>query len=181
MNYKLKVEGMNGELNELMLDDGIGLRACGNLVDSVDLMTCTLTRNLSELILNGSENWVDITSNENVDEIEFFRKLDWIIEYNSVKDLSEEEIIELGKSIAEEKNNIAKKYNAMSLEERKKNSYLVDECEMLEFKMFSLRDTLWFMQGQLKFVLPEGIENLKSFENKKEKGLRKILSRFRKK
>ena len=68
MNYKLKVEGMNGELNELMLDDGIGLRACGNLVDSVDLMTCTLTRNLSELILNGSENWVDITSNENVDE-----------------------------------------------------------------------------------------------------------------
>ena len=69
----------------------------------------------------------------------------------------------------------------MSLEERKKNSYLVDECEMLEFKMFSLRDTLWFMQGQLKFVLPEGIENLKSFENKKEKGLRKILSRFRKK
>ena len=68
MNYKLKVEGMNDELNELMLDDGIGLRACGNLVDSVDLMTCTLTRNLSELILNGSENWVDITSNENVDE-----------------------------------------------------------------------------------------------------------------
>ena len=52
---------------------------------------------------------------------------------------------------------------------------------MLEFKMFSLRDTLWFMQGQLKFVLPEGIENLKSFENKKEKGLRKILRRFRKK
>ena len=30
---------------------------------------------------------------ENVDEIEFFRKLDWIIEYNSVKDLSEEEIM----------------------------------------------------------------------------------------
>lgn len=68
INYKLKVEGMNGELNELMIDDGVGLRACGDLVDSVDLMTCTLTRNLSELTLNGSENWIDITSSENVDE-----------------------------------------------------------------------------------------------------------------
>ena len=133
------------------------------------------------IVIIDNGNRFEFVKFENVDEIEFFRKLDWIIEYNSVKDLSEDEIIELGKSIAEEKNNIAKKYNAMSLEERKKNSYLVDECEMLEFKMFSLRDTLWFMQGQLKFVLPEGIENLKSFENKKEKGLRKILSRFRKK
>ena len=68
INYKLKVEGMNGELNELIIDDGVGLRACGDLVDSVDLMTCTLTRNLSELTLNGSENWIDITSSENVDE-----------------------------------------------------------------------------------------------------------------
>ena len=67
-NMKLTVSGMNGELNELTVDDGVGLRALGDLVDTIDLMTCTLTRNLSELTLNGSEAWTDITASENVDD-----------------------------------------------------------------------------------------------------------------
>ena len=36
-------------------------------------------------------------------DISFFRNIDWIIDYNEVKDLSEKEIIELGQSIAKEK------------------------------------------------------------------------------
>ena len=67
LNPKLIVSGMNGELNELTIDGEVGLRACGDLVDTIDLMTCTLTRNLSELTLNGSEAWNDITTSENVD------------------------------------------------------------------------------------------------------------------
>ena len=37
-------------------------------------------------------------------EIDFFKSIDWIIDYNEVKDLSENEIIELSQKFAQEKN-----------------------------------------------------------------------------
>lgn len=42
-------------------------------------------------------------------EIEYFRNLEWIIDYNEVKDLDEEQLMEIGQSIAQTKNGIAKK------------------------------------------------------------------------
>lgn len=97
------------------------------------------------------------------EEIEFFNGINWMIDYNEVKDLSEEEIISLGQSIVQEKNIIAQRFNSMSLNERKKNKELVFQCELLDFKMYSLRDILWFKQGHIKMKLP------------KEKGIKKLI------
>lgn len=47
-------------------------------------------------------------------EIEFFKTIDWMIDYNKVKELSEKEIIELAQSIAEKRNDIAQKFNSMT-------------------------------------------------------------------
>lgn len=93
------------------------------------------------------------------EEMEFFKKLDWIIDYNKVKDMSEDELIELGKSMAEKSNEIAEKYNAMSQEKRKQNQNLVVEHELLEFKMHSLKDIIYFKRGELKIKLPEEISH----------------------
>ncbi len=106
-------------------------------------------------------------------EIEYFKGIDWMIDYNEVKDLSEEETIALGQSIAEEKNRIAQKFNSMSLKERNRNMDLVFQCELLDFKLCSLRDILFFKQGHIKMELPE-MENI-STEIVQEKGIKKLI------
>ena len=105
-------------------------------------------------------------------EVDFFRNVDWILDYGECRRLSEEEIIKMGKEIAQSKNNLARIFNGMSNEERKKNIIMVEECERLEFKMYSLRDFLWFCQGHIKMILPSGVkypENIKLNNSRKLK------------
>ena len=115
------------------------------------------------------------------EEIEFFKGLSWMINYNEVKDLSKEETIALAQSIVQEKNEIATKFNSMSEKEKKENMQMVQQCELLDFKMDSLRDIFWFKQGYIKIDLPEGIEYPVSFQNS-ENGVKKLIkSIFKKK
>lgn len=118
------------------------------------------------VIINDSNRY-EFVKFEAPEEIEFFKGIDWMIDYNEVKDLSEEEIISLGQSIAEEKNNIAQRFNSMTPEERKENMNMVSQYELLDFKMYSLRDFLWFRQGHIKMKLPKELEQ--------EKGIRKLI------
>ena len=48
-----------------------------------------------------------------------------------------------------------------------KNRDMVLQCELLDFKIYSLRDALWFKQGYIKIKLPEGIEFLPKVELEK--------------
>lgn len=114
-------------------------------------------------------------------EIEFFKGINWMIDYNEVKNLSEEETIELGQTIAQEKNKIAERFNSMKPEDREKNMNMVSQCELLDFKMYSLRDVLWFKQGHLAMELPDDIEYPSDYQKptpKKEKGVKRLLKRF---
>ena len=61
----LLVEGMAGEMNELTIDEGIVLRDCNGVKDTIDLITCTLTKRTGEITLTGSEGWFTIP-NESV-------------------------------------------------------------------------------------------------------------------
>ena len=130
------------------------------------------------MVIIDDSNRYEFEKFEDVDKIEFFKGLDWIVDYNSVKDLSDDEIIEIGQSIAQLKNQIAQKFNSMSEDEREENLDMVTQCELLDFKMYSLRDILWFKQGHLKMTLPEGIDSPKEFNQKKEKGIQKLMKRI---
>lgn len=119
------------------------------------------------VIINNNNKNHFIEFNE-PEEIEFLKGVDWIVDYNEIRDLSEEEIIALGQSIAEEKNTIANKYNAMSSEEQEENKNMELLCELLDYKMYTLRDILWFKQGHIKMKLPKAI--------KQEKGIIKLVN-----
>lgn len=127
----------------------------------------------SNIIIIDNSNRYEFIKFDKPEEIEFFQGIDWMIDYNKVKDLSEEEIIALAKSIAEENNEIARRFNSMTPEERKKNINMAFQYELLDFKICSLRDILWFKQGHIKMDLPKGID----FPNevKQEKGIKKII------
>lgn len=125
------------------------------------------------IVIIDDSNRYEFVEFEAPEEIEFFKGIDWMIDYNEVKDLSEEETIALAQSIAEEKNSIAQRFNSMTPEERKNNMSMVSRCELLDFKMYSLRDILRFKQGHIKMELPEGVDFPTGFEQ--EKGIRKLI------
>jgi len=132
------------------------------------------------IVTINDSNRYEFVEFEAPEEIEFFKSIDWMIDYNEVKDLSEEETIELACSIAEEQNSIAQRFNSMTPEERENNMSMVSQCELLDFKIYSLRDVLWFKQGHIKMELPEGVGFPTEFEQ--EKGIRKwIKTMFNKK
>lgn len=132
------------------------------------------------IVTINDSNRYEFVEFEAPEEIEFFKSIDWMIDYNEVKDLSEEETIELACSIAEEQNSIAQRFNSMTPEERENNMSMVSQCELLDFKIYSLRDVLWFKQGHIKMELPEGVGFPTEIEQ--EKGIRKwIKTMFNKK
>ena len=68
-NSTFYIEGYAGESNEHIMDNTVTLRSCscGTLKDYIDMKTGVLTKNLSEVTLNGTESWTIISSLENVD------------------------------------------------------------------------------------------------------------------
>ena len=65
---------------------------------------------------------------EEESEIDFFKEQDWIVDYNSVKDLGEAEIKEIFDETVNQMDSIARKYNSMSAEEQRKNrQYRIEE------------------------------------------------------
>lgn len=129
------------------------------------------------IVIIDDSNRYDFEKFEDASEIEFFSELDWIVDYNSVKDLSDEEIIEVGQSIVKERNQIAQQFNSMAEDERKENLGMVTQCELLDFKMSSLRDILLFKQGYLKMTLPEGVDYPGGTVQKGKNGIQKLIGR----
>ena len=92
-------------------------------------------------------------------EIEFFQGQDWIVDYNAVKDLTEEEILQLGQAVAAEKKRRADEFNAKPKKYRQENyESVIAGLDLLDFKMYSLRDIIMFKKGELDFPLPVGVE-----------------------
>ncbi len=126
-----------------------------------------------EVVIIDDRNRYEFIKFEDEKEIEFFRQIDWMVDYNEVKDLSDEEFIKLAQTIAHEKNTIAKKYNAMSMQERRKHSEMVTQCELLDFKIYSLRDVLWMKQGNLKIQLPKEV-----IDSENDRSIRKLVKKL---
>ncbi len=132
----------------------------------------------NDIAIIDDSNRYEFEKFEDAREINFFKKLDWIVDYNLVKDLSDDEIIKMGQSVAQLKNQIAQKFNSMSEGEREKHLDMVTQCELLDFKIYSLRDILWYKQGHLKMTLPVSFDNQEEFVRRNEKGKQKLIRKI---
>lgn len=118
---------------------------------------------------------------EEAEEIEFFKKQEWILDYDTVKSLSEEELIKLGCSFSDKLNELASVINNPStLKDTAKELY--EQYQKLQYKMYSLRDYIWFKKGMLDMKIPEEIESEKPKvqETEKPKLFQKIFNRLKK-
>lgn len=126
-------------------------------------------------------NRYDFVKYEGKEEMNFFDGMDWILDFDEVKDLDDEGLLQFGQSIADKIGEVATEYNSLikgsakkkkdkrnnhvDKRKRKRNTEddpkskrireLSKKYELLEFKMYSVRDYLLYKQGYLPIFLPE--------------------------
>ena len=118
------------------------------------------------------DNMEDYVEFEETDQVEFFKRLDWIVDYDEVKNLSTEELEKLYDDTKDEMVKIRNKYSDLSQND---DCYEKDSIrfELLGNKLYSLSKIQYFKARKLELALPNetGISRLiRKFKNKiKEK------------
>lgn len=79
--------------------------------------------------------------------VEFFEGCDWIPDFKQYKNMSFEEFVNDGQEMADEQNEIADKWNAMNVNQRKNNQKLLTRYERLEHKLKSCGEILHTKRG----------------------------------
>ena len=154
--------------------------------EGISIPSSIINKVFSKVFIVTNENRYEFIEFSSREEIEFFKNCDWMVDYNLFDGMTEEEIVEYGCQVNEERNKIATSFNELSEEEREKQYIQVStKIELLEFKMWSVRDILWHKQGHLKFSLPNGtnIDNLVSNDaepEKQENVIKRVLRKFKK-
>lgn len=118
------------------------------------------------------DNMEDYVEFEETDQVEFFKRLDWIVDYDEVKNLSTEELENLYDDTKDEMVKIRNEYSDLSQND---DCYEKDSIrfELLGNKLYSLSKIQYFKVRKLELALPNetGICRLiRKFKNKiKEK------------
>lgn len=116
---------------------------------SIYLKACEI----GTFIVDDSNRYEFIRFNKS-DEIQFFKNQDWILDYNQVKDMTEDELIEYCERIITQYNELAETFNALSEQEQMQNTELDMQCDLLAFKLFSLQEFIFYRKGLLEMQLP---------------------------
>lgn len=127
----------------------------------------------SEIFICTNETRYQFREFSKPEQIQFFKDLDFSVDYMELKDKTEEEIMKYGDSIAKEANELANKVNELVESGEGAPAELYLKHEQLEFKLLSVRDILWFKQGHIKMNLP----NIDDSKKEVRKGLFKFFRR----
>ena len=154
--------------------------------EGISIPSSIIDKVFGQVFIVTDENRYEFVEFSSPEEIDFFKKCDWIVDYNLFDGMTENQIVEYGCQINAERNKIATSFNELPEEERERQYIQAStKIELLEFKMWSVRDILWHKQGHLKFTLPNGtnIDYLISNDNeiaKKENVVQRVLRRIKK-
>ena len=95
---------IENELDDIAIPASIHIKICPKGVTMVD-----------------DSNRFDFVKFDKEPEVDFFKTLNFIIDYNDYKDLTDEQFQERLKNVVDEYNNLVNKWNKMSKAEHKKN------------------------------------------------------------
>ena len=122
---------------------------------------------LDKNILNDKSKEYKFLKTDNPKDIEEFKKIDWIIDYNDLKDKSLEELNAFFKETNNKKNEILREYNNLPYDKKKHYTFFYSEYLKLEYKALSIYDFIQYRIGLLDFKLPASYEeNIKRLEKK---------------
>lgn len=136
------------------------------------------------IVIVDDNNRMDFVSFEDKAAIDYFSKLDYIINYDDYKNLTVEELDEKLKVLIETIDTIATKHNNLSREKRAKNYSLVkDECEKLEYVINYLDEIIKIKLGTNHMDIPgeivdadfSEIEPVREIEDSNNKGIKRFI------
>ena len=107
-----------------------------------------------EMLIVDDDNRDDFIEFEDPKEIEFFRSIDWIIDYKKYRNLSEEELKLLIKENIKEANEIATKYNSLSHEEKERNINLYERYNTLSLQNEDINKVYLMKAGKYQPIFP---------------------------
>ena len=91
-------------------------------------------------------------------EVSFFRDLEFVIDYDKYKDLTDEQLEEESKKLVVKANEIAKKWNDMSKGKRKQNTNLLQEHENIGYMLNFLSEIYAIKHRKRKMPFPEFVQ-----------------------
>ena len=133
-----------------------------------------LTRCLNKVFICNDNNKYSFMEFSDIEEINFFKNLNFIVDYDTYKDLTFKEIIRNVENIGNSLNDVVDRYNELDEKKQEQNkkkfTYLF---ETKYYKMNSIREIYKIKSGELKIDLP--------IENIEEKGFKKYFNKIFKK
>ena len=120
-------------------------------------------------LINGKIKNSDFICFDDEKIIKYFYELDFIIDYDSVKDLSLYKLILYSNNIKSECNNFIKTYNKMDYYDKIRNANLKDDINYLNIKWFNIRDYILYRIGIIKYDLPNGVKERRKICSKVKK------------
>ena len=115
------------------------------------------TKVITGIVIVNDSNRFDFVKFDEEHEVKFFKELDFIIDYDQYKDLTDEQLEEEGQKIATRANEIAERWNSMPPEERQLHN-LLQEHENLRYMLNSLSEGYAVKHGKRSMPFPEFIK-----------------------
>lgn len=109
------------------------------------------------IVTNDNEN--DFVSFDDKAAIDYFRKLDFILDYDDYKDLSIEKLDAKAEIILKKIKDIVNKYNSLSSKKIRENQELINEYEKLEYVINYLGEIRGIKIGTNHMDIPGEIVN----------------------
>lgn len=116
------------------------------------------TKVFTGIVIVDDSNRFDFVRFDEEHEVKFFRELDFIIDYDQYKDLTDEQLEEEGQKLATKANEIAERWNAMTPEERQQNSNLLQEHENLGYMLNFLSEVYAVKHGKRSMPFPDFVK-----------------------
>ena len=110
-----------------------------------------------KMIVN-DENRYEFVCFDDPSEIDYFKKIPWMIDFQSVASLSEKQMIMMMEKVNDERKEVSRKYQNLPSEQQNRYLHLIYEKEELEFKMHSLNDIILFRKKELSMPFPEEMD-----------------------
>lgn len=133
----------------------------------------------TDVVIVTNENRMDFVSFDDKSAIDYFRKLDFVVDYDDYKDLDIEELDAKIKVLTETIDAISTKHNNLSREQRAKNyEHVRNECEKAWYVINYLEEIKGLKLGTNHMEIPEEtIDNKTNFEidTPKKKGIKTFI------
>lgn len=110
------------------------------------------------IVIVDDSNRFDFVRFDDEEEVKFFKEVDFILDYNKYKDMTDDQLENEWRKLVTKSNEIAKKWNEMSEDEREKNINLFQEYENLKYMMNFLKEIYAIKHNKMSMTFPEFVQ-----------------------